>query len=147
MYNRSINDLPEKIILHILIKGCENRFTELGVVCSRTLKEFARLSRLVCRKWMAVIDAPSSNNWSFWVSRLSLEVRDSERHHQQSIPFARSLADFRSQLDTSQGCDLEITIIVPATSHRNFPEKILSPASVTLLRLLLHALDDINPIP
>jgi hypothetical protein len=144
MKNRTIDDLPSELLHLMLIKGCEEPPGSGGAPCPRTPKELARHARLVSRKWNALIDIPTSS-WSFWVSRIFLKAQDPEERNSFSVPFAQSIAIFHRHLAISQGCDLEITFVLPTTSAWVRPAESFPHTSSIFLRLLLHALDRIIP--
>jgi len=137
--------LFDPLLVLIFVKGVEEEL-DLTSPCFRTRKQFARLARQVCARWKALID--DHLRTSFWIARLELKlephyIRDPPDGTTRSLAFAQSLATFRSQLLTSQGCDLAIKIDAPPFYGE--PKDISPPGWQTRIRLILLTMGMLTP--
>src|ERR1700761_4544854 len=117
----SINEkLPPEIICRILTIGCDvpivehnfgRQYIEEGFPQShrrygRRLKSFIANASSVCRSWhtLSMLRA----NYHFWVIGLSLEIA----HDARPCDMGRQLHHFKSNLESSQGSDINVIISI-----------------------------------
>jgi len=132
--NRSLFDkLPVQVVEHIFLKGCEigepgsessikvgSNITDYSGPSSRRLKPFAITVRSVCSKWKKMIESEDNFSLSrYWFACLVLAIpsysisreMDQGEKRVENVSFAKQMMQLRSQLASSRGCDLYISLI------------------------------------
>jgi len=157
--------LPLQVVEHIFLKGCEmempkskysiyvgsvNRFR--GGPVSRRLKPFAITVRGVCSRWKNMIDSEETFSLSrYWFARLVLAIpsysisrRTDQGEKREYVSFAKQMLQFRSQLTSSRGCDLDISLYSSEKMAKWDDSMDLYSETGIMLRLMAYALVDLQ---
>jgi hypothetical protein len=137
-----INELPEELLIHIFLVGCEDELNsgDTDYLHPRRMKEFAALSRAVCSFWRRLLDLPSASK-HFWIARLRLRF-SAEGH---GSPLVRELTNFRNVLTNSQGCDLIVNLTAGSVLISGDDIENLNEEDSLRVRLYLHGMSFLKP--
>jgi len=147
MVPRTFDNLPDEVILHIFIKGCEEvsdptiPFQE----SARRRKPVVKVARQVCKRWRALIDGyPSIRSKSFWAAYIKLAVRDRILRDPSDPTSAQSITTFRHQLESSKGSDLIIYFRIQLVGTFYELYDFTSPPTLAV-RLITNAMEFMRP--
>jgi hypothetical protein len=130
----SIHDLPIEIITRVLTIVCEDFSRGNSHSHYRRLKPSAEAVSRVCRGWRAFLYEPAG--FQFWIA--SIYISDTHPHRE----LCADLALMYRILETSQSCDLDITVFLT----RNMPPGALQSAATNAeQRLVLHSIRLLTP--
>jgi len=119
---------------------------------SRRLKPFALDIRGVCSKWKSIIDSEETFSLTrYWFASLVLAVpsyyilkKTDQSEKRKYVSFAKQMLQLRSQLTSSRGCDLLISLFSSEGMEKWDDSMDLYSETGIMVRLMAYALIDLK---